>query len=127
MGGEIQRAEQHRDGAVAHVQSARVGAEGRYDEAAAIGGEAAPAERLVKQRATRLRMQMAGDPAVGGNGRRFVPEGEGAERQHFGEAATDARNLIGIVVAGDPQPVAATLSAPSAAVGSGHAATPPPS
>ena len=56
------------------------------------------------------RMQMAGDLAAGALGR-LVAEGERAERERRQEPPADAVGRIGIVVAGDPDPVAAALQA----------------
>ena len=58
---------------------------------------------------SRQRMQMAGDLAVARTRGRLVAEGQRPERQHLGKAAADAVGRIGIVVAGDPDPVATAL------------------
>ena len=52
---------------------------------------------------------MAGDLAVAGFARRLVAERQRAERQRRGESAADAVRRVGIVIAGDPEPVAAAL------------------
>ena len=107
--GEGKRAEQAGDRAVAHVEAAGIGAECRHDQPAPVAGKAAPAHRAAALRHARQRMQMAGDLAVAGIGRRLVAKHQRAERQNVGETAADAVGEIGIVIAGDPDPVAAAL------------------
>src|SRR3546814_18283581 len=50
-------------------------------------------------------MEMAADLAGAGFGGRCVTEGEGAHRRLAGDAAAQIRRRLGIVVAGDPDPV----------------------
>ena len=52
---------------------------------------------------------MAGDLAIGGAGGGFVAEGEPADGEAVEAHAGEAGGEIGIVVAGDPDPVAAGL------------------
>ena len=72
-------------------------------------GKAAPAHGAAAARDPRLRMQVAGDFAIARLRRRFVTERQRAERQGLGKPAADIVGRIGIVIAGDPQPVAAAL------------------
>ena len=54
-------------------------------------------------------------PAISPSARRrgwFVAQSQRAERQRFGEAAADICRQIGIVIAGDPEPVASALERP---------------
>ena len=112
MGGEAERAEQSEDRAIAHIEAAGIGAESRHDEAAAVAGETAPAHRAPALRDARDRMQMAGNLAVRRIVGRLVAESQRAERQGVGETAADIFRQIGIVIAGDPNPVAAALQRP---------------
>ena len=54
-------------------------------------------------------MQVAGDLAVDLLRRRLMTESERAHRQFAGDTAPDSLWRIGIVVAGQPQPVTPTL------------------
>jgi hypothetical protein len=58
---------------------------------------------------TRDRMQVAGDLTVAGFTRRLVAKGQRAERQRGGEFPADAVHRVGIMIAGNPQPIAAAL------------------
>ena len=126
MRGEGERAEQIGERADAHVKPAGEGAEGRHHHARVVGGKAAAAHGAAAMRDARHRMQMAADFA-GGAGRQMT-EGQRAERQRFLEHAADAVGRLGIVIAGDPDPVAAALQSMQAlAVGRHSRAGPPPS
>ncbi len=123
--GEGERVEQLEDRAVAHIKTTGIGAEGRHDEAAAIAGEAPPAHRSPALRHARDRMQMACDLAVAGGLGRFVAQRQRTERKSLGEAAANIRRQIGIVIAGDPEPIASALERfERGAVGQAHARGP---
>ena len=71
---------------------------------------------------------MAGDLAVRRIARGDMAEGERADRERRGERAADAVRRIGIVIAGDPDPVAPALErGERGAVGAESRAGPPPS
>src|SRR6185437_1316655 len=72
-----------------------------------IGGKTAAADRTTTMRNARDRMQMSGDLAVLPG--RQMTEGERAERERDGETAADILRRFRIVIAGDPDPVAAAL------------------
>ena len=103
-------AEQQHDRAVAHIEAAGIGAEGRHDQALAVAGETAPADRAAALGDPRDRMQMAGDLAFAG-ARRQARDGMSAEpnAKVVGKTPADAVGRIGIVIAGDPDPIAPAL------------------
>ena len=78
---------------------------------AAIAGETAPADRAPALRDTRDRMQVPGNFAIPHLFGRLVAKGKRADRQRIGETAADILRQIRIVIAGDPNPIAAALQA----------------
>ena len=95
-------------GAVEHVERSGIGAEGRHDGARAVGGEAAPAHRAAALHDAGAGMQMAGDLALeaqpptaraGTSGRRSPAH------RRFRPAGRQA--ALRVVIAGNPEPVAA--------------------
>ena len=113
MRGERQRRKQRGDGAVAHIEPAGIGAEGRHDQPPAVAGETTPPQRAAALHDAGQRMQMSGDLAIARLERRLmrrlVAKRQPAKRQPVGETAADIVGRIGIVIAGKPDPVAAAL------------------
>src|SRR5262245_54751508 len=105
MGGEAARKQRHKDG-IADVEPTRIGAESRQDGSPPIAREAPAAQRTPACRDPRDGMEMAGDFAEGLTRRRLVAERYGADRQARGRGTRKAVRL-GIVVAGDPDDLAA--------------------
>src|ERR1700722_7239448 len=106
---EGQRSEQRYNRAIAHVEAAGISAECRHDEAKAVTGKAAPAHRTPAPRYARQRMQMAGNFTVARLRRRFVAERQRTDRQNLRETPSNIFRRLGIVIAGDPDPIAAAL------------------
>ena len=75
---KVKRLEDPREGAVAHIEAAGIGAERRHHHPLAVAGEAAAADRTAAPRHPRDRMQVAGDLA-GGISTRLVAKGQRAE------------------------------------------------
>ena len=107
MRGKGERAEQVGKCGVAHIQSAGEGTESRHHHARLVGRKATPADGTPAMRNTRDRMQMAADLADGAG--RQMAKGQSIERQRFGECSTNARGWLGVMIAGDPDPVAPAL------------------
>ena len=107
MRSEGQGAEHRGESLVAHIQPAGEGAEGRHHHALTVGGKAAARDCATAMRHARDRVQMAGDLAR--NAARQMAEGQRADRQFGDKAAADIGGGFGIVIAGDPDPVAAAL------------------
>ena len=125
MRGEGERAEHVGEGAVADVEAAGIGAEGRHHHALAVGGEAAAADRAAALRDARR------PDADGRRSRRRARRAVGSWRNISapiasvaGERAADAVGRIGIVIAGDPDPVAAALQRARASRGRRRQAAP---
>ena len=96
-------------GGIEHVQSAGIGAEGGQDEAAAVAGEASPPDRFAEPGDARRGMKMTGDFAMGVAGLRLVAEPDRPDGEFVDMAAGEPVLFAGIVVAGDPDPVASRL------------------
>src|SRR5579883_3598292 len=109
MCGERQRAEQRYYRAIAHIETAGIGAESRHDQTAAVGCKATPAHGAAALCDTGKRMQMASDLAVAWIGGRFVSQRQRAQHDDFSEAAADIPCRVGVMIAGKPDPVAAAL------------------
>ena len=101
--------EQRRESAVADVEAARIGAERRHHHAVPVCRKAVAADRVSAQRHTRGRMQMAGDLAVAWCRRGLVAKDEAPHRQQRRGASAERSHRMRIMIAGDPQPVAAAL------------------
>src|SRR5581483_12495065 len=97
-------AEQRADGGFAHVQSPRIGTEGRKHEAAAIGHEAAPADGMTAARDRGARMKMAGNFTARAQRRRLMPEPKVADDDFGNNAAAEPGRQHGVVIAFDPDP-----------------------
>jgi hypothetical protein len=104
-----ERAEQSDDCPIAHIETARIGAERRHDEPLTIGRETTPADGAATLRDTRHRMQVAGNLAILGLLGRLMPKSQPSDRQNVGETATHIPRQVRIVIAGDPNPIAAAL------------------
>src|SRR5258708_5377754 len=74
-----------------------------------VASKAAPRQGAAAPVDARGRMQMAGDFALARLRDRLVAEHQRSERQRSGEHAADAIAGIGIMIAGDPDPVATAL------------------
>src|SRR5215213_6551583 len=94
---------------MAHIEPAGIGAEGRHHYAIAITGEAAPAHRAATSAHTRNWMQMACNLARGRICLRFMTKDQRAYRQCRGGSPAHAGGRFGIVITGDPDPVAPAL------------------
>src|SRR6185437_892762 len=105
--GELERAENIGKGRVTHIQTAGKSAEGGQDHPRLVGGEAAAANGAPAMRNARDRVQMPGDLA--GSAFRLMAEGQTAHGEAAMESATNVGRRIGIVIAGDPDPVASAL------------------
>jgi len=101
------RRDQVGEGGIAHVEPAGKGAERGHHQARCVRCKAAPADGAPAMRDTRHWMQMAGNFA-GGAGRQMA-ERQAADGHRRLEHAADRRRRLGIVIAGDPDPVAAAL------------------
>ena len=106
---EGEAAEDVLEGPVANIEPARISAERRQDHPLAVADEAAAADGPPAAADPCHRMQMTGDLAVDRAGLRRVPEQQIADGQRRRETSRDMIRRIGIVVAGDPQPIAAAL------------------
>ena len=128
MRGKRQRTEQSDKSAVANVEPAGIGAECRHHHPLGVGGEAAPRYAAAALRDPRAWMQMADNLSIGAVRRRFMAKSKRPDCKFRGDAAADALRRIGIVVAGEPEPIAAALkTASDARETSGMRAGPPPS
>src|SRR5579885_3784977 len=107
MRGKSKRAEHVRESGAAYIQAAGKGAERRHHQPRAIAGKATPAHRAPAMRDARHRMQMAGNFSFRAG--RQMPERDAAERERVVEYAADARDGRRIVVASEPDPLAAAL------------------
>ena len=98
-----------RNGVFQHVQPARIGAEGRHHAAPPIRHEAPPPHRAPAQAHLAGRMQVPGDLRRGFSGVGLVPQHDAAERQHLAHGPAQLRRRLRVVVAAQPDPVAAPL------------------
>ena len=94
-------------GAVEHVERAGIGAEGRHDQPVAVGGEAAAAHRTAALDDAGARMQVPGDLAGRGAARRLVAEDQAADPSSRTVSPGRFGRHVGIVIAGDPEPLPA--------------------
>src|SRR5947209_6689275 len=109
MRGEGQRTEQCDKGAVAYIESACISTERRHHHALAVSGEAAARNTTAALGDARHRMQMAGNLSVDRSRRRLVTKRQSADRQFLGDSAAETAGRVGIVIAGEPEPIAAVL------------------
>ena len=107
MGNEAEGLEDSGEGRIANAEAASIGAESRHHRAGAVSCKAAALDGTAARRDPGLRMQMAGDLAMGAG--RLVAERDGDDGDFIGNAAAEIRREVRIVVAGDPDPVAARL------------------
>ena len=94
---------------IAHIEPARIGSKGRQDHAPAVACEATPPHGFAASAHPRHRMQMTRHFAGHRAALRHVAEHQRANRQGRGEASAHLVRRVGIVVAGDPEPVAPAL------------------
>ena len=95
-----------------------IGAEGRHHQAAAVGGEAAAAHRAAALAITRARDADGRRSRLGAAGGRLVAEGQRPDATALSaNVPPSLAARLGIVVAGDPDPVAAALQGPQASRG----------
>ncbi len=109
MRGEGQRTEQCDNRAVADIESAGISTERGHHQALAVSGEAAARNTTAALGDARHRMQMAGDLPIDRLRRRFVTKRQSADRQLLGNTAAETARRIGIVIAGEPEPITAAL------------------
>src|SRR4051812_20647531 len=95
------------EGVVANVQSASVGAERRHHGAHPVAGETSPLHRASARGDARLWMQMSGDFA--GRAGRLMAKHDSPYRDFARDHAADVARQRRIVIARDPDPVAARL------------------
>src|SRR3954453_20668797 len=106
---ERARAEYSRKGPVSHAQPARIDTEGRHHQRHSVACEATPADRAAALHDARDRVQMPCNFAGWGVGRWLVAELECTDDKRRAERSADAFGGIGIVIAGDPDPIAPAL------------------
>lgn len=92
---------------VADAEAAGIGAERRHHRSHPVGGEAAALHRSATRGDACLGMEMAGDLAARTG--RLVTESDRADRDFVGDGATEIARQHRIVIARDPDPVAAGL------------------
>src|SRR5579864_901891 len=116
--------EQCRDRRIAHVEPAGIGAERGQDDPPPIAHETASAQAARPPPKARLRMIVAAHFAGRALERGAVPEGEGADRNRFGDdGAADLAWRRRVVIAGDPDPLmSARKGGEPLALGVGEAA-----
>src|SRR4030081_1342239 len=100
MGGERARTEDVRKSAMAHIETACEGPEGRHDQPCDVAGEAAPAHGATTPSHAGNRMEVTGDLTLGAGG--FVAENQCADRERTAKAAADAVGRGGGVISRDP-------------------------
>src|ERR1700728_1441669 len=108
MRGECQRSEYFYELRVADIEAARIGTESRHHQPLAVARKALPRQGAAALVNACGRVQMAGDLAVARPPFRLMAKRQRAERERARKGAADAVRLR-IVVAGDPNPVAAAL------------------
>src|SRR6478609_11449478 len=92
---------------IADAEAAGIGAEGGHHGALAVAGETAALHRAAARGDAGLGMKMAGDLAARAG--RLVAEGDRTDRDFVGDGAAEITRQRRIVVARDPDPVAAGL------------------
>ena len=119
-------AEESGKGRIAPIETAGIGAESRHDAAVAVTDETTPPDRTGRAQHTRHGMQVSGDFMPYRAKARLMPKGNRAKFDFVQTFATEIGRYAGIVVAGDPDPVAAALQAAQGlAVGGGQTAIGP--
>jgi len=104
---EIQRREDSCERRIADAQAARIGAERGQHCALAVTGKTAPFHGASTACHTRFGMQVARDLTKRAGG--FVPEDDRTDCDFARNHALDIRGHRGIVITGNPDPVAARL------------------
>jgi hypothetical protein len=94
---------------VADIEPARVSPEGRHHQACPVTDEAAPRQGAAAPADARHRMQMAGDFARACLRYRLVAKPQWPETERRGKNAAKVTSGIRVVIASDPDPVAAAL------------------
>src|ERR1700732_3358053 len=107
MSREARRLEYFRESRVADAQAPGIGAECRHDRALAVAGKTAPLHPPRACRHPRLGMKVACDLA--GRTGRLVTNRDWPNRDFAGDDAAEIGWQGGIVVAGNPDPVAPRL------------------
>lgn len=102
-------AENRLEGGVKKIKTSGEGAESRQYAARAVAHETAAADGTTVPGDFGDRVQMAGDFPDGGAGRRLMAENDGAERDLSFRLSPKAVRQNRVVVAGDPDPIPATL------------------
>src|SRR5262249_24103544 len=93
---------------MAHVETTCECTEGRHEQAYSVACEAAPPQRPPSPAHTGHGMQMSGNLACASG--RVVAKDQGADGDPVVEGAADVCGHGGIVIAFDPDPVAAALN-----------------
>lgn len=107
MGDEAVLRKDPGEGSVADAEAAGIGAEGRHHGTHPVTGETAALHRATARGDARLRMQVAGDLALRAG--RLVAEGDRADSDFVRDGAAEIARKDGIVIARNPDPVAACL------------------
>src|SRR5215831_11315589 len=94
---------------VADIEPASVSSEGRHHQARFIANETTPCQGAPASANACHRMQMAGDFAGVRLRRRLVTKQQRPKRHRSGKNAANAVGGIGVMVAGNPDPVATAL------------------
>src|SRR5260370_12278310 len=89
------------------MDPARISPEGRQRQARSIVDKATPRQGAAAPNDARHWMQMTGDFAGAGLRRRLVAKPQRPETERGGKNAAKVMGGIGVVVAGDPHPIAA--------------------
>ena len=103
--GQAAVAEQRLEGVVEHVEAAGEGAERGHHQPAPVADEAGPADRIAVHGEPRRRMHVAGDLVRDATGGRLVAQRDAADGQFAERAPAQRRRDLGIVVAGEPDPL----------------------
>src|SRR5262245_52466071 len=106
---ELERAEHVGEGGIANVEPASIGAERRHHHALAVGRKAAARDRAPAPVDPRHRMQVPGDLARDVFTLRRMAEHQWPDPEHRRRYAAEIAYRLGIVIAGDPDPVTPAL------------------
>src|SRR5258705_9036431 len=92
---------------MATIEPACKGSEGRHDQPCTVACKATPAHGTTMPSNAGKGMEVTGDLTLGAG--RFVAENQCADRERAAKAAADAFGRIGVVISGDPDPIAPAL------------------
>src|SRR5258707_211455 len=109
MGSIGQAAEQTREGAIPHVEPARIGTKGGHDHPPGVTRKTSSAHDTAPPIDARDGMQMAGDLAISCHLVRLVAKREVADRERRGRYSAQIGDRLGIMIAGDPYPLTSAL------------------